>query len=68
MAEEKNLPDSEQAEDATAKHTLKDSVFSDIFSDKKNLRKLYLALHPEDTDITEDDLTNVTIKNVFLNG
>lgn len=48
-----------------AKRTIKDSVFSDLFQDKKYLLKLYQALHPEDIQTTEDDLTDVTIQNVF---
>lgn len=31
------------------------------------MRELYLALHPEDTDVTEDDLTDITIENVLVN-
>ncbi|MCD8021128.1 MAG: hypothetical protein LUF92_16590 [Clostridiales bacterium] len=52
----------------TAKHTAKDSVFADLFQDKKYLLQLYQALHPEDTKATEDSLMNVTIHNVLLNG
>ena len=58
----------ESQEKLAAKHDLKDSLFSDLFSDKQYLLQLYQALHPEDTVATEDDLTEVTIKNVFLNG
>ncbi|MBR0172975.1 MAG: hypothetical protein IJQ21_09300 [Lachnospiraceae bacterium] len=49
-----------------ARRTLKDSVFTDLFKDKKNLLQLYWVLHPEDKDATEDDLTDVTIKNVMV--
>ena len=48
-----------------AKRTIKDSVFSDLFGDKRYLLQLYQALHPEDTEATEDDLTDVTIQNVL---
>ncbi len=48
-----------------AKRTIKDSVFSDLFGDKRYLLQLYQALHPEDTQTTEDDLTDVTIQNVL---
>ena len=47
--------------------TLKDCVFTDLFSNKKYLLELYLSLHPEDTGITEDDLTDITIENVLVN-
>lgn len=48
------------------KLTVKDSVFTDLFKIPKNLLQLYQALHPEDQDTTEDCISNVTIKNVFL--
>ena len=50
------------------KRTIKDSVFADLFQDKKYLLQLYKALHPEDTDVTEDDLTDITIKNVLTDN
>ena len=50
-----------------AKLTIRDSVFSDLFRDKRYLLKLYQTLHPEDTETTEDDLVDVTIQNVLTN-
>ncbi len=50
------------------KRTIKDSVFADLFQDKKYLLQLYKALHPEDTDVTEDDLNDITIKNVLTDN
>ena len=50
-----------------AKLTIRDSVFSDLFRDKKYLLKLYQTLHPEDMETTEDDLVDVTIQNVLTN-
>lgn len=50
------------------KRTIKDSVFTDLFQDKKYLLQLYKALHPEDNDITEDKLTDITIKNVLTDN
>ena len=46
----------------------KDSVFVDLFKDKTYLLKLYKTLHPEDTEATEDSLTNVTITNVLTDN
>ena len=43
----------------------KNSVFLDIFKRKEYLIRLYRDLHPDDPDISEDDLTVVTIDNVF---
>ena len=51
-----------------AKRTAKNSVFLDLFQDKKNLLKLYKTLHPEDTDATEDSLDIVTIDNVLTDN
>lgn len=50
------------------KRTIKDSVFTNLFQDKKYLLQLYKALHPEDTDTTEDKLTDITIKNVLTDN
>jgi len=54
-------------EKAVVKRNIKDCVFTDLFGNKKYLRELYLTLHPEDTDVTEDDLTDITIENVLVN-
>jgi hypothetical protein len=51
-----------------AKRTAKNSVFLDLFQDKKNLLKLYKTLHPEDTDATEESLDIVTIDNVLTDN
>lgn len=51
-----------------AKYTIKDSVFTALFQDKRYLMQLYHALHPEDTKTTEEELTDITIKNVLANG
>lgn len=53
---------------ANVKHTVKDSVFTDLFKDKKYLIQLYHALHPEDMEATEDKLQDITINNVFVDG
>ena len=56
------------SEKAVVKRNIKDCVFTDLFGNKKYLRELYLALHPEDIDVTEDDLTDITIENVLTNA
>ena len=50
------------------KRTAKDTVFRDLFSRPKYLLQLYQALHPEDTDVTEQDLKIVTLQNILANG
>lgn len=47
------------------KYTIKDSVFTDFFTDKKNIFRIYQALHPEDTNVTIDMITNITLENIF---
>ncbi len=54
--------------DEVAKHKIKDSVFTNLFKDKKYLFQLYKALHPEDTNAAEEQLTYVTIENILING
>ena len=58
----------EHTEKTIVKRNIKDCVFTDLFGKKKYLRELYLALHPEDTDVTEDYLTDITIENVLTNA
>ena len=50
-----------------AKATVKDSIFRDLFSDKKYDLQIYQALHPDDKGATEDDIDHVTIDNVITN-
>ena len=47
------------------KTTSKDSVFRDLFGNRKYALQLYQTIHPEDSDVTESDIGNVTIKNIF---
>ena len=60
--------DTKQMQEVKVKRTAKNSVFLDLFQDKKNLLKLYKTLHPEDTDATEDTLDIVTIDNVLTDN
>lgn len=56
----------EEKEERVVKHTIKDSVFTSLFKEKRYLIQLYRALHPEDTKTTEDDLKDVTVSNVLV--
>ena len=60
--------DTKWTQEVKAKRTAKNSVFLDLFQDKKNLLALYKTLHPEDTDATEDTLDIVTIDNVLTDN
>lgn len=51
-----------------AKRTIKDSVFTNLFRHPTYLLQLYQALHPEDQDITEADLTDITIRNILTDN
>ena len=51
-----------------SKHRIKDSVFTNLFQDKKYLLQLYKALHPEDYNVTEDEIADVTIKHVLIDA
>ena len=50
------------------KHKIRDSVFTDLFRDKKYLLQLYQALHPEDSDTTEEEIADVTVRHVLVDG
>lgn len=62
------LNTTKQAQEVKTKRTAKNSVFLDLFQDKRNLLKLYKALHPEDKNATEDTLNIVTIDNVLTDN
>lgn len=55
-------------EQSIPKRKIKDSVFTNLFQDKKYLLQLYKALHPEDCDVTEDDIEDITIKHVLIDA
>ena len=50
------------------KRNVKDSVFTYLFRQPKYTRELYLALHPEDTSVTEEDVKIVTLEHILSNG
>lgn len=56
----------EEALKEAAKSTVKDSVFRDLFEIPRYLLQLYQVLHPEDTEVTEEELGKVTITNVLV--
>ncbi len=53
---------------STPKRKIKDSVFTNLFQDKKYLLQLYKALHPEDDSVKEDDIKDVTIKHILVDA
>lgn len=65
---EVNAVENRIKEAEAAKHTIKDSVFTNLFKEKKYLLQLYKALHPEDTEVTEEALSDITIHNIMTDG
>ncbi len=65
---EVNAVENRIKETEAAKHTIKDSVFTNSFQEKKYLLQLYKTLHPEDTEVTEDSLSDITIHNIMTDG
>lgn len=49
------------------KRQSKDSVFVSLFSNVNYVLELYRELHPEDTDVTADDINIQTITSVLVN-
>lgn len=52
----------------TPKRKIKDSIFTNLFQNKKYLLQLYKALHPEDNCVTEDEIADITIKHVLVDA
>lgn len=50
------------------KRNIKDSVFTYLFRSPEYTHRLYLALHPEDTSVNEDDCEIITLENVLSSG
>ena len=54
--------------EGTSKRKIKDSVFTNLFQDRKYLLQLYKALHPEDCNVTEDAIADITMKHVLVDA
>ena len=50
------------------KRNYQNSVFTDLFSTAENQLKLYKALHPEDENAREEDISDVTLEAIFVNN
>ena len=51
----------------SAKRNAKDSVFCHLFGKLEYLKLLYLALHPDDLSITEEDFKTLTLQSHLTN-
>lgn len=49
-----------------ASRLAKDHLFVDMFNRKEYCLQLYQALHPEETDVTEADISNITLSHVIV--
>ena len=56
-----------KAKKLKVRRNIKDSVFTDLFRDKKYMLQLYKALHPEDKSATTKDIKIVTLKAIVVN-
>lgn len=50
------------------KWTIKDSIFTNLFSNSRYMLQLYQSLHPEDHEVQEGDLKTITLENVITDG
>lgn len=55
-------------EEKLVKRNIKDTVFTNLFSYPKYILQLYQCLHPEETEVTVDQIKNVTLKPVITNA
>ena len=51
----------------SAKKKIYDSVFTNLFRQPEYTIQLYRALHPEDTETTQEQIRLVTLENILLN-
>lgn len=54
-------------DNTTVKHTVKDSVFTDVFSIPENVLELYRTFHPEDSSVTVEDIQISTLSSIIIN-
>ena len=54
-------------DNTTVKHTVKDSVFKDVFSIPENVLELYRTFHPEDSCVTVEDIQISTLSSIIIN-
>ena len=52
--------------DPTPSRQAKDHVFVDMFNQPKYCLELFKAIHPEATDVTIEDISNITISHVMV--
>lgn len=50
------------------KYAVKDSVFTLLFSEIGNVRKLYGSLHDDEDNYSDEDFKIITLENALING
>ena len=66
--EEKVYSEEVEIKRKKAKQKIRDSVFAKLFRKRENVLRLYRELHPEDTEVEIDDIENVTLETVLVDG
>jgi len=62
------LADTIDNNDRLIKRTIKDAVFTSVFRDRSNVAVLYRDLHPDQSDVDENDVEIVTLEKVVSPG
>ena len=47
---------------------VRDTLFTHLFKKKEYCKKLYLALHPEDKDIKDEEIETITLERIMIHG
>ena len=47
---------------------VRDTLFTHLFRIPEYSKKLYMALHPEDKDIRDDEIETITLETIMING
>lgn len=54
------------SKDIKVNRKYKDTVFSILFENESSLLELYKVLHPEDTEVTINDIEKIALRNVLI--
>lgn len=61
------IGEEKMANDIITNRKSKDSIFVKLFQDKNNVLKLYKEIHPENDDVSVDDINIHTLDSVIVN-
>lgn len=60
-----NAAENRRKDEEAVNYVVEDSIFTDLFKDRKYLIQLYQVIHPEDKDVTQEQLLYITIHNTI---